>query len=295
MGKGLWRSIVAIAVTTSPAAGQAVAEHRPVFSPDGERVVFMRQSEQTGGDWELFLSGVADSTARRLTTTPGWDGYAVFSPDGTSIVFDRATDDDGGKQPHLLDLGSRKTTPLGAYEGWLSVSDWSDEQGLLAFWEKDGQRDLYILERGGRIARRLTDTSDRSEHDAHFSPDGALVAFAAGPAVGEGATTLEVMGSAGEGRRTVVESDGRIYGLDWSPDGRRIAFTDAPDGENGDVFVVEVESGRIERMTEDPAWDHMPVWDPSGTRLLFTSYRSGSERMYWLEPGTGSIVPWEPR
>ena len=99
----------------------------------------------------------------------------------------------------------------------------------------------------------------------------------------------------GGDRRTLLESPGRIYGPAWSPSGKRVAFTDSPDGENGDLFVLDVGSGTVERLTSDPAWDHMPVWSAEGDRILFTSYRSGSERMYWLDVASRTVTPWEVR
>lgn len=295
MGSGptwcVWLSLVGLLGT--PASAQEVSEHRPVFSPDGDRVVFMRQGPGTAGDWELFITDRSSEEPRRLTRSPGWDGYAVFSPDGSTIVFDRSTDGgDGAKQPHVMVIESGETRALGSWEGWLSVSDWSDEHGLLAFWERDGQRDLYLLDAEGSVIRRLTTTPELSEHDAHFSPSGDWIVFASGPAAGEGPTTLELMTSAGTERRVLVESQGRVYGAAWAPDAETIGYTDAPDGENGDVFTVVPASGCVDRLTEDPAWDHQPVWDPKGGRILFTSYRSGSERLYWLDIATRAVEPW---
>jgi Tol biopolymer transport system component len=295
---GRWSSraclLVLFGVISTPADGQEVSEHRPVLSPDGTRVVFMGRSPETDGDWELFIAGVNGAPARRLTHSPGWDGYAVFSPDGTSVAFDRSTEGtDDSKQPHVLTLDSGHVRMLGPFEGWLSVNDWSDDHGLLAFWERDGQRDLYLLDSAGRLVRQLTDTPEVSEHDAHFSPDGRWIVFASGPANGDGVTRLELIEPTGLERRVLAESPGRIYGGAWDPTGRKVAFTDAPDGENGDVYVVDVPTKRVTRLTEDPAWDHMPVWNATGERILFTSYRSGSERMYWLDLAAGSVLLWE--
>ena len=295
MGKGLklcaW--VVVGGLFGSSASGQEVNEHRPVISPDGERVVFMLQGPETDGDWELFVADRSGKELRRLTRSPGWDGYAVFSPDGSRLAFDRSTDGgDGAKQPHILALESGATHPLGSYEGWLSVSDWSPEHGLLAFWELHGQRDLYLLDESGVVQRRLTSTEELSEHDAHFSPDGQWIVMASGPAEGDGPTTLELITATGSDRTILVESQGRIYGAAWSPDGAAISFTDAPDGDNGDVFLIDVATRRVDRLTDDPAWDHMPVWGPVGESILFTSYRSGLERVYLLDVATRGTKPW---
>lgn len=294
MVRGSWMGIAVLGVlgSASSLVAQETNEHRPVYSPSGDHVVFMLQAPETGGDWELFVSDPSGAHARRLTHHEGWDGYAVISPDGARLVFDRGLNGDADKQPHVLHLASGETALLGSYDGWLSVSGWSDKHGLLAFWEKDGQRDLYLFDEKGAVNRRLTNTPSESEHDAHFSPDGDQIVFASGPAEGESQTTLEIMDASGDNRRVVVESKGRIYGASWSPDGSRIGYTDAPDGENGDVFVLHVGTGEVERITADPSWDHMPVWSPDGATLLFSSYRTGTERIYALALDTGVIQRW---
>ncbi len=256
-------------------------EHRPVFSPNGQQLVFMSKSPVTNDDWELFLMDVDGRNLKRLTHHAGWDGYAVWNPDGTSIAFDRGQPDSTKKTPHIMDLTSGETKPLGEYDGWLSINDWR-ENTFLAFWEKDGQRDLYLLDRNGKITDRLTNTPDISEHDAHFSPDGTTIAFASGPSQGDGQTSLEIIDLATRARTTVKSSIGRIYGIDWSPNGASIAFTDAPGGDDddADIFIYDTDSAAVSRCTTDTSWDHMPEWTPGGTSLMFTSYRTGEERLY---------------
>lgn len=266
-------------------------EHRPLFSPDGSKIVFMSKSDKTADDWELFVMATDGRNRKRLTDYKGWDGYAVWSPDGQSLMFDRSlTGGMGDKAPHRLDLKTGKVSAIGKYEGWLSVTDWRDER-LLAFWEKDGQRDLYILNANGEISRRLTDTPDMFEHGAHFSPDGTRAAFVSNPTMGKGPTALELIELSSGKRTKLHESKGRAYGVSWSPDGTSIAFNDAPGGEedDADVFTIDIKSGEIKKIIGDDSWDHMPVWTPDGKAILFTSYRSGTEHIY-VTHGSGAAM-----
>ncbi len=265
-------------------------DHRPVFSPDGSRIVFMSNSNRTGGDWELFLMDADGRNLKRLTNRKGWDGYAVWSPDGKRIVYDRG--DEGKKSPWFLDLETGESSRLGDFDGWLSISDWSrDGETLLGFQETGGQRDLVLVNLDGSIKKRLTNTPTRSEHDAHFSPNGTLIAYANGPVDGS-ESSLELFHVKTEEGAILHISKGRIYGLSWSPAGTLLAFTDTPRGgdEESDVFLVASTSRLITRMTSDPALDHMAVWRPDGRSLLFTSYRTGEERIYSLDPKSKSVA-----
>jgi len=260
-------------------------EHRPVCSPDGSRIVYMLQSERTGNDWELYLLERDSQKRTRLTDHEGWDGYAVWSPDGNRIVFDRADGPEGRKSPWVMDLRDYSLAQLGEYEGWLSVSDWRADGTLLAFHELGGQRDLVLLDASGRITGKLTDTPGSSEHDAHFSPDGRRVAYAGG-APGGANTTLELLDLETREAKVLRTSPGRIYGIDWTPEGDRLAFVDAPGGEedDADIFIYRLADHSVRRVTDDPAWDHMPEFCADSDVLLFTSYRSGEERIYRVDP-----------
>jgi Tol biopolymer transport system component len=94
-----------------------------------------------------------------------------------------------------------------------------------------------------------------------------------------------------EGRLTWFDRQGKPAGsvgeaglyrtLTISPDGKRIAVerTDAAT-QNRDIWLVEVASGAMTRFTSDPGWDAFPTWSADGSRILFTSNRSGVFDLY---------------
>lgn len=66
-----------------------------------------------------------------------------------------------------------------------------------------------------------------------------------------------------------------------SPDGKRVAVerTDAAT-QNRDIWVLDSASGQTTRFTSDPGWDAFPTWSPDGSRIVFTSNRSGVYDLY---------------
>ena len=71
------------------------------------------------------------------------------------------------------------------------------------------------------------------------------------------------------------------------PQVRRIAYTSNRDG-NWEIYLVEEESGRLSRLTNDPADDGFPVWSPDGSRILFHSNRNGNYDIFVMNPdGSG--------
>ena len=58
-----------------------------------------------------------------------------------------------------------------------------------------------------------------------------------------------------------------------SPDGRRVALD--VQGKNRDIWVGNLASGVVTKITDGPTEDLMPAWSPDGSRIFFASDREG--------------------
>lgn len=61
------------------------SDSRPVWSPDGQMIVFM--SESRAGNWEIYSVDAGGNVVTRLTNNPANDGLPVVSPDGRQVAF----------------------------------------------------------------------------------------------------------------------------------------------------------------------------------------------------------------
>jgi WD40 repeat protein len=61
---------------------------------------------------------------------------------------------------------------------------------------------------------------------------------------------------------------------DWSPDGERLAFVSALDGQYTNVYVYDLKTGRITRMTDRPHYEYAVKWSPTGNYLFFSEAES---------------------
>jgi Tol biopolymer transport system component len=72
-----------------------------------------------------------------------------------------------------------------------------------------------------------------------------------------------------------------------SPDARRVAFIwNGPARNNFDVYVREIGSEEMVRVTKDPAPEYHPVWSPDGTHIAFLR-RQGKGAGLFLVPASG--------
>ncbi len=80
----------------------------------------------------------------------------------------------------------------------------------------------------------------------------------------------------------------------WSPDGTRLAFGGVMDGPSADIYLYDVTSGTISRVSQDPAQNFAPSWSPDGTHLLYMAAESfgtgagGTMSGVWMADSEGA-------
>src|SRR2546426_7838744 len=86
---------------------------------------------------------------------------------------------------------------------------------------------------------------------------------------------------------------GEIFNPTWSPDGKMIAFS-AQVGGLTDLFTYDLESGQLQRLTDDPYADLEPAWSPDGSQIAFVTDRFTTS-LDQLSYGDYQLAVIEPR
>jgi TolB protein len=85
-------------------------------------------------------------------------------------------------------------------------------------------------------------------------------------------------------RRQVSARSGVNGAPSFSPDGRKLAITLSSSSGNLDIYVLDLGTQGLLRITDDPAIDTEPVWSADGQTLYFTSDRGGGPQIYSAPP-----------
>ena len=77
----------------------------------------------------------------------------------------------------------------------------------------------------------------------------------------------------------------------FSPDGNAIAFTwNGEKGDNFDVYVKDIASSEVRRLTMDPGRDVSPVWSPDGRHIAFVRFDGVAGRLHITSALTASEI-----
>lgn len=148
--------------------------------------------------------------------------------------------------------------------------------------------DLFLADAGtGQIVRRLGGTDRNAHFEAlrfidsagAWSPDSKHLAFIV---FEKGDNYIGVIDT-----ETLRVQDFRVPGVDaitnvaWSPDGRTMAIAGQQTGVS-DLFLFDMDSKEVRRLTSDKFADLQPTWSPDGRRIAFVTDRGADASLEQL-------------
>ncbi|WP_457192060.1 TolB family protein [Nocardioides sp. P5_E3] len=248
----------------------------PEWSPDGNRLVAWEQEQFGQSGTTVVLN--ADGTGRTVVSTEAVK--ASWSRDGSKLVY-------------VTPIG-----PVGPFSGF--------EQVMTIAPNGTGRTQLTSIPTFKWIAR--------------WSPTDAKIAFGSShntssPDPDDYPGGISVIDADGTDRVKVVDVNGYVDQLDWSPDGTRVAFIAQPctlvpvvagpvplDCEHGfggpgpeyhpNLYVVTLATGVVTAITQDRRGWTSVAWSPDGTKLAATVNvgASGDPAVVTLPAGGGAFT-----
>jgi dipeptidyl aminopeptidase/acylaminoacyl peptidase len=290
-------SLIALCAQAGAAAGprtiseddlqRVVTLGSPVVSPDGKEAVV----EVTRIVWnddrresELVAVNLTSGAQRVLTYDRKGLSDPAFSPDGTRLAFiaNDGSGDDAKSQVFVMPLDGGDARPITNAKAGVNQFAWRPDGKAIAYVADDAMPD-----RKG---------ADRFRDSFIFTTQPITAREPALPA------HLYVVGASGGraeqltfGKESVTNGEAESS-ISWSPDGKTIAFTIAPDAilndeSNSHVALVDVDTKRVRALTGHTAWESTPLFSPDGKHIAYV-YSGGDnqvnlEKLYVTTPAGG--------
>lgn len=253
----------------------------PAWAPDGGRFAFVFQSVQRNSILIVNRQGMLQELCAHREE---WFADLAWSPDGDALAFSvgpLAGEAYGTSRVCLLRLEVPRAEPLCvAPERANRFPAWSPDGARIVFsggegrYRPDGRpMDLFVWDLQGLTVTRLTETADRSEVAARWSPEGTRLAYLVQARLGlrQAESRLWVADAAGEEAAPLAGTED-IRAFAWSPDGRRIVFTrlTSPSAQTccgeclplTEMVLFDVESQSAVSLTDGSQWVGQPAWRP---------------------------------
>ena len=236
----------------------------PTWKPDGRGFVYKKQVPLDRV--QVYTSRLDGSREKCLTCTlRGPNQVAHYRPQGDKILFH-------GFGDHQFRLFGPGFGGIGS--------------------------DFFVMNAdGSRVVNLSKGAEGEDNFHAYFSPNGEQIVWThidwdihQG---GRGLWDVRLANYVNDKRgprltnvRVVRPANGHFYETQWwSPDGRGFLFTESVDNAmNLELFFMDVRTGKITRLTNDPAWDEQAIFTKDGKKVIFMSTRDHpSDWQLWAQ------------
>jgi dipeptidyl aminopeptidase/acylaminoacyl peptidase len=214
-------------------------------------------------------------------------------------------DKTGRMELHVMDLRTRQIRQVSHGEVPTALRAgfaWSRDDKSIVFAKDSGgneQHDLYEIDVASSQVTQLTSDPTAQEYVVQFSPDDRWISVLTNkpsPAAPDkpGQLNLWRMRADGSDYAPLTRFAFPVFGGQWSPDGRTLAFAtneDATDLKNADVYVVNADGTGAKKVfsAKVGSQDTPSDWHPDGKRLAVTSDASSAPRAGILDISTGQV------
>ena len=220
-------------------------------------------------DYDIDFPSLGDDA---ITFQQGGKLYVLDLPTEKLRALDVTVPDDGIRtQPRVVGVSSDIRDSDMAQQTDYALSP----NGKRALFSARG--DIFSVPVEDGTIRDLTNTPGADEDHPAWSPDGRLVAYTTDATGGQ---QIAVRPAAGGAERIITHFDtGYLYGPIFSPDGKRLAFSDS----SHRLWLVGVDGGAPRAVAQDVVGEmHDQSFSPDGRYLTYSLHRNTQQHALWI-------------
>lgn len=250
-----------------------VSSYSPRWSPDGKQLAFISRRKTHDDHSQIYLAPIDGGEATPLSESETGVSSFAWSPDGKFVAYlarspksaEEKEDDEAGRdwqidditgrnnQLFLIDVESGKTTPITQGKKSVQAFDWAPDSQTLAIQASD----LPTV-----------------DHSYMYR-------------------TIYTVSATGGELQKLTDTAGKLGDMEWSPDGKQLAFlgaVDINDSTSGSVYVAPAAGGAAKNLTKGFEGTAQWVgWTDSAT-VVFSAHESTATTVRTVKAAGGKPV-----
>jgi TolB protein len=250
-------------------ANDVIAQFTGTPGVFGSRIAFA----MTGRNPEVATIGLDGQELKVVTQMKSPCLLPAYSPTGGQIAFNSFLR--GGADLWVVSAGGGRARRISSQPGLNTGPAWfPGGSELVVTLSYQGNAELYKLSASdGKVVARLTN-APAIDSSAAVSPGGDQIAFVSDR---QGTPQIYLMPSSGGSARRLTYQGNYNQTPRFSPrkDVPMLAFTGRDERLNYDIFLYDLRTGKIDRVTQSQGSNFDPSWSPDGRLLVYASNRGG--------------------
>jgi TolB protein len=276
-------------------ANDIVAQFTGMQGIFGSRIVFA----MTGKSQEIATIGMDGQELHVVTQMKSQCLLPAMSPSGGQIAFNSFLR--GGADLWVVSANGGRARRISDRPGLNTGAAWLGGNSLVVTLSYEGNAELYkISAADGKVMGRLTNSLSSIDTSPSASPGGDQIAFVSDR---QGTPQIYVMPSSGGAARRLTFQGNYNQTPRFCPRKETpiIAFTGRDERAMFDIFLYDMRTGKIDRVTQGPGSNFDPAWSPDGRLLVYASSRGGlfvknlqTQKEFQIYKGGAKNPSWGP-
>ena len=225
--------------------------HRDVsLSRDGSLLAYSTNRDN-GVDWAIYVRSLRDGSERRAFALGGICESAGFSPDGRILAVLRDSGRPRDNDLYLVDLAGGEVEHATPHDddSWFDRPVWAPDSRAL-FAATNAGRETSAISRYDLASREWTLVVDSDRELECHGDDAGRWLLAHANEDGYSRLVLHDARTAAKAAEVLLPGHGVVEDPVFAPDGSKLAFRFSSPVDPGDVWVYDIGSGSLGRVTE---------------------------------------------